>query len=200
MHPTTRLVVWFLVLLGSQCLTGVPLLLALLALPLFGTQALRRCASLVWRMRWLLIALLCILGWGGAGEPLWNGVPAPSREGVAAALTQIGHLLLVLMGVTVLRELLPLNDLMAGAHRLFEPLRRAGFDPDRGLVRLLLVLRHLETMPKRTDWQGLLNQPAAVTVEVFEMADRPLGLADYLTMVGALALLGVAVVFCFRLY
>jgi hypothetical protein len=32
------------------------------------------------------------------------------------------------------------------------------------------------------------------------MADRPLGLADYLTMVGALAMLGVAVVFCFRLY
>lgn len=198
MHPTTRLVVWFFVLLASQCLADVPLILAVLALPLFGTLALRRCACLVWRMRWLLIALLCILGWGGAvAEPLWNGALAPSREGLAVALTQIGRLLLVLMGVTVLRQFLPLNDLMAGAHRLLEPLRRAGFDPDRGLVRLLLVLRHLETMPKRSDWRVLLDQPATVTVEVFEIADRPLGWADYLAMVGVA---GVTVVFCFRLF
>jgi hypothetical protein len=75
--------------------------------------------------------------------------------------THGGRLLLVLMAVAVLRERMPLADLLTAMHRLLEPLRRCGVDTDRGLVRLLLVLNYIETMPRPRDWRLLLDAPAA---------------------------------------
>jgi energy-coupling factor transporter transmembrane protein EcfT len=181
-HPSTRLVVWFLMLVLIQNLEGSLLAAALLVLPLCGGPALRRCWQLTWGARWLFLSLFVILAWGGAGDPAWNGAMAPSLEGLADALTHIGRLLLVLMAVTVLRARMPLADLLSGAHRLLEPLRRCGLDADRGLVRLLLVLRYMETMPRARDWRLLLEVPEQAAGEMFELADRPLGRRDYLAI------------------
>ncbi|MFW5395978.1 MAG: hypothetical protein XXXNARYT_001706, partial [Candidatus Accumulibacter regalis] len=64
MHPTTRLVVWLLLLLASQCLDGEQLLAALLVLPFLGPAALRRALRLAWRTRWLFLSLFVIVAWG----------------------------------------------------------------------------------------------------------------------------------------
>ncbi len=189
-HPSTRLVVWLLMLVAIQGLDGRLLLAALLGLPLCGRLALRRCGQLTWGARWLLLSLFVILAWGGAGDPIWNGVMAPSHEGLVDALTHIGRLLLVLMAVAVLRERMPVADLLTATHRLLEPLRRCGLDADRALVRLLLVLRHLETMPRPRDWRRLLEVPASGSsevFEVFELADRRLAPRDYLMIIVAVA-------------
>ncbi len=182
MHPSTRLVVWFLMLVLIQNLEGSQLAAALLVLPLCGGPAMRRCWQLAWGARWLFLSLFVILAWGGAGDPAWNGAMAPSLEGLSDALTHIGRLLLVLMSVTVLRARMPMADLLSGAHRLLGPLRRCGLDADRGLVRLLLVLRYIETMPRARDWRLLLQLPEQSAGEVFELADRPLCRRDYLTI------------------
>jgi hypothetical protein len=181
-HPSTRLFVWLLTLVAIQGLDDRPLLAALLVLPLFGGRVLRRCGRLAWGARWLFLSLFVILAWGGAGDPAWDGAMAPSREGLLDALTHVARLLLVLMAVAVLREWMPFPDLLTAAHRLLEPLRRCGLDPDRGLVRLMLVMRHIETTPRPRDWRILLDLPASSSSEVFELADRPLGGRDYLTM------------------
>lgn len=65
-HPSTRLVVWLLVLVTIQALAGTLLVAALLLLSLSGTAALRRCLQLAWRARWLFVSLSVILAWGGS--------------------------------------------------------------------------------------------------------------------------------------
>ena len=188
MHPSTRLVVWFLMLVLIQNLEGSLLAAALLVLPLCGGPALRRCWQLTWGARWLFLSLFVILAWGGAGEAAWNGPMAPSREGLFDASPHVGRLLLVLMAVAVLRERMSTADLLTGIYRLLEPMRRCGLDSDRGLVRLLLVLNYIETMPKPRDWRMLLDVPASSNSEVFQLVDQPLAVRDYLII--ALALVG----------
>ena len=184
MHPASGLLIWLVALVLIQCLEGGRLLLAgLLALLLSGSKAQRRCARLAWGARWLFVSLFVIMAWGGAGEPAWSGLLAPSREGLADALTHVGRLLLVLMAVAILRERMSLPELLTGTRRFLEPLRRLGVDPDRGLVRLLLVLRHLETLPRPRDWRILLDVPTTGnTDEVFEIADRPFSGGDFLVL------------------
>ncbi|ACV34555.1 CbiQ family ECF transporter T component [Accumulibacter sp.] len=184
MHPASGLLVWLVALVLIQCLEGSHLLLAgLLSLLLSGSKAQRRCARLAWGARWLFVSLFVIMAWGGAGEPAWSGLLAPSREGLADALTHVGRLLLVLMAVAILRERMSLPELLTGTRRLLGPLRRLGVDPDRGLVRLLLVLRHLETLPRPRDWRILLDVPTTGnTEEVFEIADRPFSGGDFLVL------------------
>jgi hypothetical protein len=128
-----------------------------------------------------LLSVFVILAWGGVGDPAWSGMMAPSREGLLDASTHVGRLLLVLMAVAVLRERMPMAELLIATHRLLDPLRRCGLDTDRGLVRLLLVLHYLETMPRPRDWRQLLEPPASSGQrEIFELTDRQLSSRDYL--------------------
>jgi energy-coupling factor transporter transmembrane protein EcfT len=174
-------------LVFAHSLEGSLLAAALLASLCFGGRILRRCGQLVWAARWLFLSLFVILTWGGAGEPAWNGFMAPSLEGLADAATRVGRLLLVLMAVAVLRERMSLADLLSGAHCLLEPLRRCRLDPDRGLVRLLLVLRYIEAMPRPRDWRQLLDLRADRSIEVLELADRRFSSRDALIVILAVA-------------
>jgi len=195
-HPSTCLIVWLLLLVFIQGLEGVPLMVALLALPVLGRPALRHFGQLTWRARWLLLSLFVILAWGAAGDPVWDGPMAATREGLIDASTHVGRLLLVLMAVAVLRQRMSQADLLTGLHQLLEPLRRCRLDADRGLVRLLLVLRYLETMPRPRDWRRLLDLPASDGGEWIELADRHMRTRDYLAI--ALLVVGIVALFCFR--
>jgi hypothetical protein len=175
-------------LLLSQGMDDRLLMAAILLLPLFGRSVLSRFWQLAWGARWLFLSLFVILAWGGIGEAAWNGPMAPSREGLLDASAHVGRLLMALMAVAVLREWMSTTDLLTGIHRLLEPMRRCGLDSDRGLVRLLLVLNYIETMPKPRDWRMLLDVPASSNSEVFELVDQPLAVRDYLII--ALALVG----------
>ena len=177
-HPTTRLVVWLLFLLAVQSLSGKALLIAIVVLPVFGVNVLRRGGFLVWRARWLLLSLLVIFSWGVAGEPLWPGRYAPTHEGLADAFTHLGRLLLVLTGIAAILESMPLSDLLAATHMLLQPLRILGLDPDRGVVRLMLVMRYAEALPRPRDWRSLLNLPESSVCEELEVSHQPLGCVD----------------------
>lgn len=194
-HPTTRLIVWLLLLVAVQCLSGIALAAAFLLLPALGVPVLRRAGHLVWRARWLLVSLLAVFSWGVAGDPLWDGAAAPTHEGLRTALTHLGRLLLVLIAVAAFLEAMPIGDLLAATHTLLKPLRRFGIDPDRGVVRLMLVLRYVETLPRPRDWRNLLDAPAASVSELVEVNHQPLHRADYLVM---LSLTVALMFFCFR--
>lgn len=188
-HPTIRLALWVAIVVCVQALSGATLLLAFAALPLVGVRALRRGGRLVWRARWLLLSLLAVFSWGVAGTPLWGVGFAPTEEGVIEGLTHLGRLLLVLMAVATFLEYVSVADLLAATHRLLKPFRRLGLDADRGVVRLMLVLRAVESLPRPRDWRVLIETEESCAEERLEVSARPLGHADYAI---ALALLIVA--------
>ncbi len=156
-HPAHRIVCWLLLVIAAQCLTGVALALALLVMPAFGGECVRRWRQLLRRTRWLLLSLVVIFGWSVAGEPLWvfPMLPSPTVEGLQDGLVQAARLALVLSLVAVLLATTPVNDLMAGSRTLLAPLRRLGVDVDRAVVRLALVLHYAEA-PPAGGWRTLL--------------------------------------------
>ena len=181
-HPTTHLILWLLLILLIQLLDEWILASAFLLVPLLSRPVLRRAGRLIRRTRWLLVSLCVVFPWGVAGEPLWQGVAAPSREGLLAAFTQVGSLLLMLITVAAFLERMPLPKLLIATHRLLQPLRRIGLDPDRGVVRLMLVLRYVETLPRPRDWRMLLDVPASSESEVLELEEHPLRWLDHLLL------------------
>lgn len=195
LHPATHLLIWLLVLVVVQCLSGAALLAGLFVPLLLGRQVIQRGGKLVWRTRWLLVSLFVILAWGVAGEPLWPADYAPTVEGLQEAAKHLGRLLLVLMAVAAFLEKLSLPDLLAASHALLGPWHRLGLDPDRGVVRLMLVLRYAETLPRPRDWKTLLDLPEIPLDEQVEIHQMPFGWRDLAAVVPmALAI----VLFCLR--
>jgi energy-coupling factor transporter transmembrane protein EcfT len=184
---------WLALLVAVQCLSGTKLLIACLLAPLAGARAMRRAGRLIWRARWLLLSLLAVFAWGVAGEPLWDGGLAPTREGVDEALKHLGRLLLVLVAVAAFLEFMPLADLLAAAHVLLAPLKRLGVDPDRGIVRLMLALRYAESLPRPRDWRSLLDVPETAACELgkvgeaIEIEQRAMRWTDGCVLAGLLA-------------
>jgi energy-coupling factor transporter transmembrane protein EcfT len=185
LHPVTRLLLWLLLSIAIQSLEGGLLALAFAVLPLLGRPVLRRGGRLIWRARWLLLSLFVIFAWGMVGEPVWDGMASPSREGLSEALTHLGRLLLLLLAVAALLEFMPMSDLLIASRHLLQPLRRFGLDGERGAVRLMLVLRYVETLPRPRDWRQLLAVPDVCESERIELDDRPLRRADKLLLLAA---------------
>lgn len=170
---------------ATQGLDGWVLLAAFPLLAVAGEAALRRGGRMLWRARWLLLSMFVIFSWGVPGEPLWAGLAAPSQEGLVEALTHCGRLLLVLLLVAAFLEAMPLPELLSATHRLLQPMRRLRFEPDRGVARLMLVLRYVETLPRPRDWRTLLEAPAVGANEQVELNDYPLRWLDYLVLIVA---------------
>ena len=183
LHPATRLILWLLLLISVQCMNGVLLGVAVVLLFALPSRVLRRGGRLVWRTRWLLFS------------PLWIGATAPTREGVAVASVHLGRLILVLMLVAAFLEEMPIADLLSATHTLFKPLRRIRFDPDRGVIRLMLVLRYVETLPRARDWRSLLDVSSVGEPEWLEIDQRPFRFLDVAVVLFFVVLLCY---FCFR--
>ena len=189
-HPTIRLALWVAAVLGVQALSGVELVLAFVALPVVGGRALRRGGRLIWRARWLVLSLLVVFAWGVSGTPLWSSGFAPTEEGVLEGVTHLGRLLLVLMAVATFLEYVSVEELLSATHVLLKPLRFFGLDPDRGVVRLMLVMRAVESMPRPRDWRVLIAATDAAGGECLEVVAQRFRGADYAI---AFAMLLVAV-------
>ena len=194
LHPATRLVVWLVLLIAVQLLSGRFLALVCLLAPVLGVRVMRRGGRLMWRARWLLFSLLAVFAWGTAGEALWNSGWAPTYEGVMEASKHLGRMLLVLMLVAAFLEYMPLADLISATHALLLPFRRFGLDTTRGVVRLMLVLRYVETLPRPRDWKVLLDAPESSTSEIVEIEQRAAGWGDVCVMAG---LVGGLLFLCF---
>ena len=168
-HPTTRLLLWLMLVLAVQAMSFTSLAFVALMISFLGPGILGRGKKLVWRTRWLLLSMFAIFAWGVAGEPLWDMALAPTREGVDEALKHLFRLVIILMVVAAILETMPLNELMVATHTLLKPLHGVGLNPDRGVVRLMLVLRYVETLPTPRDWKTLLSGPEAILEEEMEI-------------------------------
>ncbi len=183
LNPATRLIVRIVLLLAVQGLSGMILALVVASVPLLGVKVLRLGWRLIWRTRWLLLSLLVIFSWGVPGEALWNSRYAPTHEGLLEGVTHLGRLLLVLFGLAAIQQSMSFNDLLAATHTLLQPLRAVGIDPDRGVVRLMLVIRYVDALPRPRDWRTLLDAPVASEIEALEIRHDDFGLIDALIVI-----------------
>lgn len=195
LHPVTRLIGWSMLLVLVQCLHGWALAAAIVLLPLLGRSVLGRAGRLIRRARWLLITLFAVFAWGTAGEPFLDIVGAPTREGLHEGGTHLGRMLLIFAAVAALLEYMPLDAMLSASNHLLRPLHRFGCDAERAALRLQLVLRYVETLPRPRDWRTLLQAPPIVENEVVVLESRALRGVDYVCL-----LLGACVmtIVCFR--
>lgn len=190
-HPLVRLVIWITFLCSVQA--GEPRFLVFFGLPFLfvGLRALKRGYMLVWRAPWLLATLFVVFAWGGSGEPLWDSRLAPTTEGVVEGVTHSVRLLLVMFSVGVFLEMTPKTELLVAIRALLAPLRAMGFDVDRSVVRVMLVLKFVELLPRPKDWRKLLEAPVTTKVTHVEIVVSSLSFVDYLilmTLIGAVLL------------
>ena len=100
-------------------------------------------------------------------------------------------MLLVLLAVAALMESMTQPELLMAAHVLAWPLRRMGVDVDRALVRLILTLRYVETLPHPRDWRTLLAEAEALPAEIIDLWQVPFGRADLLAAALFLLVFGI---------
>lgn len=194
-HPAVSISSWLIAALAVEL--AAPFQLPWLALPavflLARREAAQRFAVLMWKARWLWLALLLLYAWTVPGTLLWPSDYSPSREGLQAGLIRMARLALLLaLLARLLSEFAP-QQLAGGIYLLAKPFAWLGLDRRALAVRLALTLEHLEHAPKRRNWMDELKslpampgEPGEMRLSVVEAAPR-----DTLMLLAAVALLGV---------
>lgn len=198
MHSGFLLLLW---LMGAAGLQLLPLGALSAVLLMSGFIAWRiaplRAARLLRRVRVLLIAICVFFGGFTPGEALWAEFPAlsPTREGVFFALEHVARLLTVVLWVALLLERLETMRLVAGLYALLWPLRIAGVPAERLAVRLLLVLRYVESAPAGAwrHWLESIDEPSGRREDDIRIARECLGWREGVIAI-ALCTLGLATV------
>ena len=137
------------------------------------------------RARWLLLVLWLILAYNTPGEAFQSLAWAPTYEGVAEANLHALRLLLMLGCLAWLFKRLGHDVLLSGLWGLLLPLRGLGWDIERLLVRLALVLESLQSPPVRGAWKQVLHtQPDfSSSPEVLQLSLPAWHLLDHVAIV-----------------
>lgn len=156
LHPTAALMVWLSSVLAAQSLSYPGLAGLSLLIFLSAPAALRPCLKFIKRARWLLLSLWLILAYGKPGEALGDLIWAPTLEGMAEANLQSVRLLTVLACLAWLFTRLGRDGLLTALWGALRPLTFLGLDIERLLVRLSLVLTHLQNPLPAGEWKRIL--------------------------------------------
>jgi hypothetical protein len=143
-HPALRILsflVWIVLLsrLGPIPLLAATVVIVATCLMLPGLST-APAFTLLYRARWLFLALLVVYLGFTPGVPLIEGLGLPSREGLLAGARRVLALGTVILSVSVLLQSTPRRQLVAGLQGLLHPF--ACFAPEllRLAPRLVLVL------------------------------------------------------------
>lgn len=159
-HPATLLFAWGVLVVLLQPLTATALvLLALIILPFAVWLAKRRAFMLIWRARWLFlsIALLFALATPGQRLPGTLGDIGIRQDGLVLAAEHVARLLSLLASLAALHERIGTGGMVAGLYWLLGPIARWHTLRERIVVRLMLVLDHVENAPSAT-WREWLSR------------------------------------------
>ena len=195
MHPSCALVIWLAAVLGAQFVGYAGLVLLIAAVLLLTPALVGRWWAYVWRARWLLLTLWLILAYNTPGEALHDLAWAPTYEGMAEANLQAVRLVTMLACLAWLFLRLGHEGMIAGLWGLLQPIRALGFDVERVVVRLSLVLENLQEPPEKGAWKRMLAaQPSVATgQETLHLSLTPWQLRDSLLVAASgLGLIGAA--------
>ncbi|ATE59294.1 CbiQ family ECF transporter T component [Thauera sinica] len=184
MHSGFLLLLWLIgVALVQFMPTGVLIGLAVACLAIAGMAAGGRLVRLLRRTRFLLLAIFVLFAWFTPGEAIFADWPhaSPTREGLALAGRHLAHLAAVVGSVAVLLERLPVDRLVGGLHALCRPLAWIGLPVERIALRLLLVLRYVEssTVDGAGDWRAwLMGEGRVAGSERVRLTVEPVGVRE----------------------
>lgn len=200
LSPATLLALWMLVvLLAMNFASPYGIYLSVIVAIVANTYAPSHFHRLLKRSRWLLLSVTLIFIFMTPGVALVSiaGVPAPSADGLRAAIDQFARLVLALAMLALLLSQMDLNELIAGLRQLLMVLHLPGFDHDRAALRLSLTLCRLEQGHQRTKpqyWQSRFeinadigNAPRSISLRVY-----PFGTLDKLII--AIALISFVII------
>ncbi|MBD5800740.1 Energy-coupling factor transporter transmembrane protein EcfT [Azoarcus sp. Aa7] len=195
MHSGLVIALWMACVVVLQVLSPMALAVATGLCAIVGWWfALSRCLKLLRRVRLLIFAILVLFAGFTPGEALLAGLPelSPSREGLMLAAEHVGRLVAVVLCVALLLEGLPASRLVGGLHALLRPLGWLGLPTERLAVRLMLVLRYVESAPAAAwrDWleDGGVNGNGTDRIVFIREGFAWRDLATLLVVVGVAAL------------
>lgn len=158
-HPATLLFAWGILVALLQPAPAMVLgWIAAGVLSLALIFARRRTLVLLRRTRWLFLSIMLLFALATPGQrlPGTAGDMGITRDGLLFAAEHVLRLLLFLTSLAVVHERLGTPGMMAGLHWLLAPLARWRTLRERIVVRLMLVLDHVENAPAAT-WREWLN-------------------------------------------
>lgn len=163
-HPATQISLWLVLAIVAQTLSPAYLsAFAVLSLLIAFSLHAERLFILLRRTRWIFLSLLLIYAFATPGEALWSWGYAPTREGLLDGLTQLGRLVCVLAGLSILLTLLSRERLIGGIYALVYPVRYLGISRERIAVRLALTLHYAERAMRdaANDWHDAIEDALA---------------------------------------
>lgn len=159
-HPATLLFAWgvFVGLLQPLAASALAWFAAVL-FPLALILARRRTLVLLQRTRWLFLSIVLLFVLATPGQRLPGGVGelGVTSDGVLLAAEHGLRLLLLLASLAVVHERLGTPGMMVGLHWLLAPIARWRNLRERIVVRLMLVLDHVENAPAAS-WREWLDR------------------------------------------
>ena len=182
LNPAVSILSWLILGLAFEIAT--PRQLAWLAVPaillLAHRDAALRFSRLLWKARWLWLALILIYAWTVPGSLLWPSDFSPTSEGLLAGLERVARLVLMLAALSRMLAEFSAYQLAAGIYLLAKPFGSLGVDRRALAVRIALTLAQLEQPGSKRNWWAELKaaaEPAAGPDEIrMQVAD--IGLAD----------------------
>lgn len=196
-HPAVSIFSWLIVAIAIELAAPAQLfwLAAAMALLLLRTEALQRFGHLLWRARWLWLALASLYAWTVPGMLIWPSSDfSPTMEGIHAGMDRIARLILLLAALARLLVEFSPQQLAGGIYLLAYPLSWFGLDRRALAVRLALTLERLQQAPVERKWLDTLKSPTLDDhggPEEIRLTLVRAGLRDALVLAAAAGLLGV---------
>ena len=156
LHPSSALLAWLASVLAVQFLGYAGLGVLALGLLLSSFSMLSLWFTYLRRARWLFLSLWLILAYNTPGEAFQDMPWAPTYEGMADANLQVVRLILMLGCLAWLFQTLGRDGLVAALWGVVRVMPAPGFDAQRLVVRLSLVLNNLQTPQQKGDWKKML--------------------------------------------
>lgn len=200
LHPAIQIFYWVLLALLVQHAQGRMLLVGLIILGILASSlCLHQMLGLLRRTRWIFFTLMLIYAYSIPGIAVWPtlAIFSPTIEGVEEGLMQLGRLLCVLAGLSILLQQLSPTKLVSGLYSLALPLSYFGDLRERFAVRLALTLRYAENAMSETamDWKSALVNTAQLSgseTSHIEIDRQRLYAVDFLLLIiGGAVLIGV---------
>ncbi len=193
-HPAVSILSWLLFALAVEL--AAPLRLLWFVLPAFlllaRGKAFSRFLSLVWKARWLWIALMLLYAWTIPGTFVFPSEYSPSEEGLNAGVVRIARLVLLLAALAWILDRFNPQQLAGGIYLLAKPFAWLGLDTRAVAVRLALTLEQVEKFPKGRKLLDQLKFPVDLGsgTEEIRLVLPSAGIRDFMIMLAALAMLG----------
>lgn len=189
LHPAAALLVCLIAIVIIQFLGWAGLASAFPVVLLAARKSVLGWWNLLRRMRWLLLSVWLILGYGVSGDAVFDLVWMPTHQGVVEANLHVARLGLMLGCLASLFAFLGNQGLLVALRSLLGPLARLGLATDRLVVRLSLVMENLRADLPKNSWRCMLDGsgeasggPETLWIEALQWR-----LSDYLICVAALA-------------